>query len=374
MKRVLEVNVDDRGYGGVFAFVLNMLGSIDHQKIILDVCTFEKFDDEQHKDKFTKYGGRVYDCQGTGNFIKKQLQTCMNFYRMLKTHPYEVVHIHSDVAYKLLIYGLVAKFGGVKTVIVHSHSTGIEGRHHTIKKILQQLAKLILSHTDFVKFACSNLAAQWMYKKPEKAVIIKNGIIIEKFAFSDETRRRIRNKLGITDGCFFIGTVGRFTPQKNPFYELEIIKNIFLKDPEARFLWIGSGDLKQEIEEKAKSYDIYDRIIFLGNTDHVDEYYQAMDCFILPSKFEGLPIVGIEAQAAGLNCFFSSQITRELGITHLAHFISINVAPEQWAEEILRYKYEKRCSNQEEVSDSGYNIRKEIKKIERFYLNFDEEQ
>lgn len=366
MKRILEVNVDDKGYGGVFAFVLNMLEGIDHAKFILDVCAFEKFDDERHKERFTKYGGKVYDCWGTGNFIKKQLQTCMKFYGMLKEHPYETAHIHSDVAYKLLLYGLAAKIGGVKTVIVHSHSTGIDGRHRNIKKILQKISRPILSRTNFLKFACSKQAAQWMYKNPEEAHIIRNGIVTEKFLYSVETRERVRKELGIRNE-YLVGTVGRLSYPKNPFFELEIIKCIFQKDEDAKFLWIGSGDLQKEIEEKAKAYGIYNRIIFLGNTDRVNDYYQAMDCFLLPSKFEGMPMVGIEAQASGLPCFFSGTITRGVGITRLAHFISLDIEPEEWAEKILNEGKVQRKDMQRAVIESGYDIKYEIVKLEAFY-------
>lgn len=366
MKRILEVNVDDKGYGGVFAFVLNMLESIDHERFILDVCTFEKFDDERHKERFFKYGGKVYDCWGTGNFIKKQLQTCMKFYGMLKEHPYETAHIHSDVAYKLLLYGLAAKIGGVKTVIVHSHSTGIDGRHRNIKKILQKISRPILSRTNFLKFACSKQAAQWMYKNPEEAHIIRNGIVTEKFLYSVETRERVRKELGIRNE-YLVGTVGRLSYQKNPFFELEIIKCIFQKDEDAKFLWIGSGDLQKEIEEKARAYGIYNRIIFLGNTEHVNEYYQAMDAFLFPSLFEGLGIVGIEAQAAGLSCFFSDTITREVGITSLAHFISLKLKPEDWAEKILSEGVIKRRNMGDEIVGAGYDIKHEIGELEAFY-------
>jgi glycosyltransferase involved in cell wall biosynthesis len=366
VKRILEVNVDDRGYGGVFAFALNMLKSIDHAKFILDVCTFEKFEDERHKESFIKYGGKVYDCWGTGNFIKKQFQTCIKFYRLLQEHHYETAHIHSDVAYKLLLYGLAAKIGGVTTVIVHSHSTGIEGRYKSLKKILQRISKSILKHTDFVKLACSKPASQWMYERPEEAVIIRNGIITEKFCYSAENRARVRKEIKIKNE-YLVGTVGRFSYQKNPFYELEIIKNLFRKDINARFLWIGSGDLKKKVEARARAYGIYDRIIFLGNTDYVNEYYQAMDCFILPSRFEGLPIVGIEAQAAGLPCFFSDTITREVEITDLAHFISLKKKPEEWAEMILSESKVKRKNMEEEIIKAGYDIRCEIDKLEKFY-------
>ncbi|WP_370803519.1 glycosyltransferase [Dialister hominis] len=366
MRHILEVNVDDRGYGGVFAFVLNVLESIDHQKFILDVCTFEKFDDERHKDRFIRYGGRVFDCWGTGNFIKKQFQTCLKFYRMLKEHPYETAHIHSDVAYKLLLYGLAAKIGGVKTVIVHSHSTGIDGRHRSIKKILQKTSRPILSRTNFLKFACSKQAAQWMYESPEEAHIIRNGIVTKKFIYSVETREKVRKELGIRDE-YLVGTVGRFSYQKNPFFELEIIKCLFQKGENAKFLWIGSGDLQKEIEEKARAYGIYNRIIFLGNTEHVNEYYQAMDAFLFPSLFEGLCFVGIEAQAAGLPCFFSDTITREVGITDLAHFISLKKKPEEWAEMILSESKVKRKNMEEEIIKAGYDIRREIGKLEKFY-------
>lgn len=265
-----------------------------------------------------------------------------------------------------LLYGLAAKIGGVKTVIVHSHSTGIDGRHRSIKKILQKTSRPILSRTNFLKFACSKQAAQWMYESPEEAHIIRNGIVTKKFIYSVETREKVRKELGIRDE-YLVGTVGRFSYQKNPFFELEIIKCLFQKGENAKFLWIGSGDLQKEIEEKARAYGIYNRIIFLGNTEHVNEYYQAMDAFLFPSLFEGLGFVGIEAQAAGLPCFFSDTITREVGITDLAHFISLKKKPEEWAEMILSESKVKRKNMEEEIIKAGYDIRREIGKLEKFY-------
>ena len=368
MIRVLEANVDDKGYGGVFAFVKNMIESINHQKFTLDICAFEKFDDDRHKEIVTKYGGKVYDCWGKGNFLKKQFQTCLKFYQILKNNHYEVVHIHSDVAYKLLLYGLVAKVGGIKTIIVHSHSSGVEGRHRTIKKVLQMGSKPFLSHMEFSKFACSDIAAQWMYENPDHAVIIKNGIITKKYIFSESIRSRVRHELGVTRE-YLPGTVGRFNYPKNPFYLLDIINSLMKADRNIKFLWIGSGDLKEAVEDKAKSYGIYDRIIFLGNTDRVNEYYQAMDCFVLPSRFEGLPLVLAEAQAAGLPIVISDRITKDACFTCSVDMLPIEEDPSIWANQILNYKGIKRKNMNKAVTDHGFDMMNSIRIIEQFYSN-----
>ncbi len=174
--------------------------------------------------------------------------------------------------------------------------------------------------------------------------------------------------MGIEAETFCVGHIGRFTYQKNHEYLLKIFAEVLLKRPNSKLVLIGDGDNLQNIKDLVKEKKLYDKILFLGNRKDVPELMQIMDCFVLPSRFEGLPIVGIEAQTAGLPCFFADTITKELGITDLAHFIPLQVTPKEWVEQILQNSNIDRKDMSKEISAAGYDIKTEIKNMEKIYI------
>lgn len=371
MKRVLEVNVDDKGYGGVFAFVMNVMSSIDHSKFVLDIAAFEPFEKEEHKKKIHSYGGEVYECQSNGNFISKQWNTCCNFYELLKKQRYNSIHIHSDVAYKLLLYGLVGRMAGVDNIIVHSHSSGVEGRMRWLKSILQQITKPILSLQPFTKLACSKLASQWMYvENVQSSVhIITNGIHLDKFRYNHQKQFEIREKLGIGSVDKVIGTVARFSFQKYPEKLLRVYDSLLKRDSNYKLLWVGEGPLKEKIVSEAKKMGIDDKIIFYGISDRVYELYQAMDVFVMTSRFEGLGIVILEAQAAGCSCVCSNVIPLEVIVSDEYATISIEDDDNKWSEKIEEaIKLGKHDSNGN-IRLEKYDINHTVTMLESFYLN-----
>ena len=369
MKRVLEVNVDDKDFGGVFAFVMNVINNIDHKKFILDIAAFEPFEKKEHLEKVRSYGGEVYECYSSGNFIIKQCNTCYKFYKLIKHQHYTVMHVHSDVAYKLLLYGLIGRFAGVGNIIVHSHSSGVEGRLRWLKRILQKIAKLILSRKSFTKLACSKLAVEWMYtdKVNKEVEIITNGINLEKFYYDFQKKNEVRKSLGIKPTEKVIGTVARFSFQKYPEKLLRVFYEIIKKDDNYRLLWVGEGPLRDEIVNEAQRLGVANKIIFYGVSDEIYNLYQAMDAFVMTSRFEGLGIVVLEAQAAGVPCVCSSVIPQEVVCTDDYFPLSLEKNDIEWADKIITVSGIKKKIMDKNERLRRYDIKYTMDMLEKYY-------
>ncbi|MCD2436362.1 glycosyltransferase [Acidaminococcus sp. NSJ-142] len=373
MVKVLEVNVDDNGYGGVYAFVLNILENID-RKFQIDLCSFEKFEKQSNIDYVESFGGKVHYCCYEGNPIKKQLGCFKGLYNLIKNSHYDTVHIHSDVSYKLFLYGLAVKLGGASNILIHSHSTAVDGKHRNIKDFLHHLFRFFLPLIGDKFLACSQEAGKWMFLdcilRGKNFFQINNGINTLKFSYSSKRRLQVRKNLRLDDD-FVVGHIGRFCYQKNHEFLIHVFNEIVKMQPNAKLLLVGSyvGDpfyftITHKLVDKL---GLDDNVLFLGIRNDVPDLMQAMDCFVLPSRSEGLGIVGIEAQAAGLPCFFSSEVPREVGVTNLSHFIALNTPLKKWAECIIQHSQGIRQTRQQEIRDAGYDAKQEIKRLERLY-------
>ena len=228
---------------------------------------------------------------------------------------------------------IVAKRQKIKHIIIHSHNSNTPSG--LLRKLLNALNKPFLHlGTDF--FACSKLAGEWLFGKnflkKHELKIINNAVDIDKYKFNAQTRENIRNELECREK-FVIGHVGRFCYQKNHDFLINVFYEVQKEDKDMILLLIGEGELKEEIQEKVKKLNIQDNVIFLGTTNKVQNYLQAMDLFVLPSRFEGLPVVGIEAQASGTKCLFSNNITKETKIVDNTEFLDLNV--QEWKNAIL---------------------------------------
>lgn len=344
LKRVLEINVDDLHAGGVFSLVKNV---IQHKKsnIKIDIAAIEKFENPNNIKILSEYGSSVYYIGYSGNKWKKQVVCYCNLKSLIKEKRYDCVHIHADVANKLLVSGLAAKRVGVKKIILHSHAAGVDGNHRGLKLLFHKVCRRLLKYigTDFV--ACSDLAAQWMFPNisQDKICIINNGVDLDKFRYNIEIREKVRRELGITDELL-IGHVGRFAYQKNHEFLVKIMKSVKARKLNAKLLLVGEGPDENKIRKLVTENYLDDCVIFYGTSSKVNELFQAMDVFVLPSHFEGLPIVGVEAQASGLSIIFSDKITKEAKLTELVSFISISDSSViKWVIQIMEYvKYDRR--------------------------------
>lgn len=364
MIRILHC-VHGMNRGGIETFIMNIYRCLDRTKLQFDflVNTKEKCD---YDDEIKALGGRIYYVPGRREGLLKSKIKTNEFFQ--KHKEYKIVHVHMSSLSNISILS-AAKKNAIPCRIIHSHSTKVSG--NKIHIVLHKLNKLFISTLATNYFACSNTAAKWMYPKKlylnQKYKIVKNGIEPEKFNFNLNVRIQKRNELGISNR-FVIGHIGRFHPVKNHHFLIDIFYEIYKIDKSALLLLVGEGNLRSEIENKVENLGLKNNVMFLGVRSDIPELLQAMDAFVLPSFYEGLPVVLIEAQATGLKCYTSKNVvTNESNVCNLVEFISIKDSAETWAKKILENRYYKRIQTQKMIKDSGYDIRIVAKEIEDLY-------
>lgn len=364
--RILQATVaNDRG--GLTGYICQNYKFIDKRKIQFDFITYDNV--LEFEDELKKQGANFYHIVRPIHFFKyiKQMSAIQN------KMQYGTIHFNLSYANILLI--LIARIVGIKNIIIHAHSTQIDDKRFLIRLVkenIHKFGKLLIPRIAKTFLACSFPAAQWMFKKSvidkKKYTIAHNAVEIEKYVFSESKRRKKRFELGLGEDCFCIGHVGRFTYQKNHEFLVDIFIEILKIKKNSKLILIGDGENLCDIQKMAKRKNVTENILFLGLCYDVPDLMQAMDCFVLPSRFEGLGIVGIEAQAAGLPSFFSDVVPKELGITNLANFISLNESAKYWSKNILQNCNVKRLDMSKKIAEAGYDIKTEIKKLEKIYL------
>lgn len=227
--------------------------------------------------------------------------------------------------------------------------------------------------TDYM--CCSELAGRWLFGNKEydkgNVYLLNNAIDLDKFKYDEEKRKEKRKELNIEDSTLVIGHVGRFVEQKNHRFLIDIFNEVHKQKENSILLLAGQGPLMEEMKEKVKILGIEDSVKFLGQRNDINELYQAFDVFCLPSLYEGLPVVGVEAQATGLLCIFSDDMTKEIKVLDTTEFLSLKQSAEEWTYTILKKsKSFKRKDTQKEITDKNFNIKNEIKKLEREYMMF----
>jgi len=283
----------------------------------------------------------------------------------------EIVHGHMTSTAS--IYLSIAKSYGLAT-ISHVHSGGLRGSY--TERVFKFLLLKKLPHIPNFTFACSKSAGEFVYGeehiKEDNFFLFRNAIKSEKFAFSASVRKIKREELGI-EGKFVLGHVGRFDEPKNQSFLLHIFKAVSERENNVALLLVGDGPLRPSIEKKVSDLGLSDKVFFTGVRSDVPELLQAMDVFVFPSIFEGLPVTLIEAQASGLACLVSSNITREVSITDLVEFFSLEKTVEEWASRILELKENcNRRNTSEEIRRAGYDVKETAKWLEDFYLDLAE--
>lgn len=348
---------------GVMGVIMNYYRNIDLNKVQFDFLYFIE-NEKIHKDEITKLGGRCY------LLSKPSITSYKKYIDFFKENAskYQAIHVH-EVYLNSIILPIANKFG-IKHLITHSHATKFSDKR--ISALRNRVLCLPIKQTANIYLACSKAAGITVYGKrfveSGKVKVINNAINIEKFKFNNDTRDKFRKELHINNK-FVIGHVGRFNEQKNHIFLLKIFFELKKKKPSSQLMLIGDGPLFEYIQNKVKTLGIEDSVMFLGRKENVQDYFQAMDSFILPSLFEGLPVAGVEAQASGLPTIMSNNITKEVGLAKYS-YISLNESAEYWASKIISMdRNENRLSSYTEVIKSGFDIRDESKKLENLYLN-----
>lgn len=317
------------------------------------------------KEEIEKLGGKVYLVPPYKHIFSHLKAT----YKILKDNHYQVMHAFDNTLNVFPLF--VGKLAGVKVRISESISKGDKNEAKTkIKLVLRRFSHWFA--TDFM--ANSIDCGVWQFGKKTydegKIAIFKTVINADANAFDKVLRDETRKKFGWEDKVIY-GFIGRYVDQKNPLFLIDIFNSIAKKQPNAKLVMIGFGELETAMHEKIKEYGLQDRVEDLGRRDDIKQFYNAFDAFLLPSLYEGMPVVGIEAQCAGLPIFFSKNITEETTASELAHYIGLNESPEVWADTIINVvnaNLGKRRSYAEEVKKNGFDSHSEAMRMMKFYL------
>ena len=351
--------------GGAESLVMNLFRNIDRSKIVFDFAVHTDYRGF-FADEVESLGGKIYHFPKYRIINGIKFRKCWKKFFQEHQGEYQIIHTHHSSSVAMILK--IAKKFGLYT-IAHSHSAGWD-------KSLIGLGNRLLSHgTRKVAdhfFACSYLAAVAEFGKKvaddkSRCEIIANGVPADKYIFNEEIRHTIRKELNLNDDVHIYGHVGRFVYAKNHQYLIKVFNEILKKDPSSYLLLLGDGDLKNEIVDQIEKLGIKDHVLMPGLVKNVNEYLQAMDYFVFPSNYEGLPVVLVEAQASGLRCLKSDVITNEVDVTDLVDALSIKEEPVIWAEKILQNVDYSRQNTYEIIKKSGFDISSSVSYLTNFY-------
>ena len=351
--------------GGKKNLVMEYYRHIDRSKMQFDfICDSDSqaIPDEEIK----SLGGRVYRIPPYQHIIANMHE----MKRICKKNKYPVMHAWNSTMN--LFPMKVAKSVGIPVRISESLSMAHEGDWKTkIKKVLRPMSKWYATHY----MSCGDDCGRWQFGdelfEAGKVDVFKTVINTQFNAYNPELREKTRKKFGWEDKLV-VGHIGRFTPQKNSIQLIEIFAAVAKKEPKAVLCLIGDGELKNDMMAKIKKLGIESQVNYLGRREDIQQFYNAMDCFLLPSLYEGLPVVGLEAESCGLPIFFSTEITREANACELGHFIALSESEEVWADEMLKAMKEnmpKRRSHVKEVAEAGFDSVSEALRLQKYYFD-----
>lgn len=343
--------------GGVRSVLFSYLRNLPYESISFDVIAYKGVSQED-KDFVKDLGGQLFEVTPVANPI----EYCIDLFNILRSNDYNVCHSMLNTLNPLALR--VAKKVGIPVRIAENLSAGHpREKKSAIKSLLKPFASWW--STDIA--ANSELAGKWLYgRNYYRCEILPNPIEFKKFEFDQDLRRQTRDKLQI-DSRFVVGWIGRFAPQKNPLFLLDMLRSMVKINKEIMLLTIGYGPLEDEFLSRMHSMDLQSHVIHIGKTEDLVRYYSAMDCFVLPSLYEGLPVVGLEAQANGLPCLFSSEVTSESAITDKCQFLPLDAGAESWAEAALGYRGIERTADLSKVADSKFEQKRSVDKLVQYY-------
>lgn len=349
--------------GGMENYAMNYYRRIDKDKVQIDFITHTNLE-LSFKNEIESLGGKVYQFPVFSIKNFKLIQKKINEFFIFHKNEYSIIHCHmANAAY---FYFRVAKKYGINIRILHSHQPSAADKiTHKIRNYpLLYLGNKLATH----RVACTELAGKFLFKN-KPFIIIKNAIDAKKFNFNYNIRAELRKKLNL-ENKFVIGHIGRFCAQKNQKFLLEIFKEVLKKNKNAYLILIGDGEDKQKIKECIKKLNLMNKVKIIPPCENVNDYYQAFDTFVFPSLYEGLGIVLIEAQCAGLMVYTGNEnIPKDVKVTSNLQFISLKESANIWADDILNNTNYIRKNHYEEIKKSGYDIDNEVKILENYYLS-----
>lgn len=355
--QVLHV-VTHMNRGGLETMLMNYYRNIDRSRLQFDFLVHrEKRAD--YDDEIESLGGRIYRLPPLNPFdikYRKQLQ------QFFFDHPkYKIVHSHIDCMSAIPLKA--AKKAGVPVRIAHSHSIS---QDKDVKYLLKLFYKGFIAKNATHLMACGQQAGEWMYGK-RNFHILNNAIDAKQYSFDHETYCAERAELGVRPDDVLVGHVGRFSPPKNHDFLIDVFAECVNMKPKAKLILVGDGNLRPGIEEKVRRLGLEASVIFTGVRSDVAKLMQAMDVFVFPSIYEGLPLTVVEAQAAGLPCLISDAVPIECKKTDLVQQIPLSEGAQAWAAAVMHVAGTQRRDTYKEIKAGGYDIIENARKLQCFY-------
>lgn len=360
--RVLQV-VTLMNRGGLESMLMNYYRNIDRSKVQFDFLVHRKGEHDFTNEIFS-LGGKIYTVPPVNPLnTNGYLHEINNFFK--QHSEYRIVHSHLDA---LSTYPLkYAQKHGVPIRISHSHNTSQE---KNLKYIIKVYSRSQIKKYTTHLFSCGKDAGKWLFGKSDFQ-ILNNAIDAKKFSYNPDLSYETKQSLGI-NGKFVIGHVGRFNKQKNHEFLIDIFEKIYEKEKNSILLLIGVGDLEEKIRKRVENLGLTSVVKFLGLRSDIPDLLQAVDVFVFPSLFEGLPVTLVEAQASGLPCVISDTISNEVEITPNIKFVSLGKGADSWSNHILDFNTHTRKNMYDTIRENGFDIETNVRWLENLYLNFNE--
>lgn len=381
--KVLICSPSDWIRGGVQNYIYTTVSAIDKKEIQIDFYTPRKMPDDLYVEEMNILGVNMFAGNQEGNRPNYK-KVYKDIKSLISNYHYTVIHINTGSP-TFQASSLLAAWKPGKPVccISHSHNAVNESILSINHKIIYALCRFVVTMLATHFLACSVLAGNFLFGKKimaKRGRVINNGIDFEKYMFKKEIRIALRKKLRIDNDVLVLGLTAHFTQQKNHGFLIKIFNEVLRLNGNARLLLLGDDvngiSLRKDIEDFATRLGIKEKIFFLGAVVNTNEYYSAMDVFVMPSLWEGLPYAGVEAQAASLPCIFSDRISRELALTKNAQFISLDEGAEKWAKKIIEAALKSSVNTRVNISEQirgdikahGFDLYESISYIEKLYL------
>lgn len=360
MTKILIINTMAVDYNGVTDCILQYLRAMDRNEMKIDILSTVSVNPEMEKN-FWEIGCRIVRLEYRN---KNPFLYVLKLAFLVRKEKYDIVHAHGNSA-TLTFDMLGALLGGCRVRIAHGHNTQCANR--CLDKILRPFFYRLYTYA----LACGNLAGEWLFSG-RKFSILPNGRDIKVYRFEPAIREKVRTQYGLKN-CLVIGHVGRFNTQKNHKFILELFEELKKIRYNTKLVLVGEGALFDETRESVVQKGMEDDVLFTGNINNVSEMLSAMDVMVLPSLYEGLPLVVMEWQAAGLPCIISDTITRECRVTDLVRFMSLSDGAKKWAEVILDISERERIDRYspvfgEQIRNAGYSIDDNARELKNLYI------
>ena len=355
--RVLHV-VTHMNRGGLETMIMNYYRHIDRRKIQFDFLVHRNESD--YDEEIKSLGGKIFVLPRLNPFSLSYKNELDSFFQ--KYTEYKIIHVHQDCMSSLILKS--AKKHGVPVRIAHCHSSN---QDKDFKYIIKLFYKRLISKYATHLFACSKTAGKWMFGDVPFSVL-NNAIDAKQYTYDENKRILVRQEFGISQNEILIGHVGRFSTVKNHVFLLDIFYHIQKTVP-SKLLLVGDGEQMPDIKKRTGKFEMQDIVIFAGLRSDVADLLQAMDVFVFPSLYEGLPVTLVEAQAAGLNCLVSDRVPIECNITGSVEQISLKESSDYWAEKAIQMSRGHRENTVEIIRQAGFDIIDNAEKLQNFYTS-----